>query len=138
MRKTMTAYFCDFCGKSTDDSDVMVAGPNGAAICSGCVKIARDVTDDHQRSLDSTGQERAARHAGRGGMADRFASWLVGLSITWWLAERGFMPCRLIPLCIARSVGVPVCWAHLVGRESINTSHDAGAHMELDEGCRHA
>ncbi len=71
-------------------------------------------------------------------MADRFASWLVGLPVVWWLAEHGFMSCRLIPLCIARSIGVPVRWAHLVGRESINTSDDAGAHMESDEGCRHA
>jgi hypothetical protein len=52
-------------------------------------------------------------------MRDRFASWLIGLPITWWLAEHGFKSCHLLPLCIARAVGVPVRWRHLTGRAGI-------------------
>jgi len=49
MRKAMTAYFCDFCGKSSLDCEVTVAASNGAAICSGCVKIAQDVINAWQQ-----------------------------------------------------------------------------------------
>jgi len=53
-------------------------------------------------------------------MRDAFASWLVGLPITWWLAERGFKAAHLIPLCIARQVaGVSIKWCHLTGRVGI-------------------
>lgn len=51
---------------------------------------------------------------------DHFASWLVGLSITRWLAWHGFKPCHLIPLCLAHAFGIPVRWNHLTGRRSIN------------------
>lgn len=71
-------------------------------------------------------------------LLDRFASWLVGLPTTWWLAERGIMSARLLPLCIAGAMGVPVRWAHLMGRVSINTVADAGARKVSGEGCRHA
>lgn len=59
-------------------------------------------------------------------MRDRFASWLVGLRITRWLAWNGFMSCHLIPLCIARSIGVPVRWHHLTGRAGIMDAEPCG------------
>lgn len=59
-------------------------------------------------------------------MRDRFASWIVGLRITRWLAWHGFMSCHLIPLCIARSIGVPVRWHHLTGRADINYADTTG------------
>lgn len=51
---------------------------------------------------------------------DCLASWLVGLRITRWLAWHGFKSCHLIPLCIARAIGVTVRWHHLTGRLDIN------------------
>lgn len=53
-------------------------------------------------------------------MADRFASWLVGLSITRWLAWNGFMSGRLIPLCLARDFGVLVRWRHLTRKAAVS------------------
>ncbi len=52
-------------------------------------------------------------------LLDRFAAWVVGLSFTWWLAERGFKPAHLLPLCIAHGVGLSVRWHHLTGRVGI-------------------
>ncbi len=71
-------------------------------------------------------------------MRDAFASWLVGLPITWLLAERGFKSAHLLPLCMARAVGVPVRWEHLMGRVSINSVSDAADCMAECEVCRHA
>lgn len=68
---------------------------------------------------------------------DSFASWLVGLPITWWLAEHGFMSARLLPLCIARAVEVPVRWEHLTGRVSINTADDDAVRTELPGAYQH-
>lgn len=59
-------------------------------------------------------------------MRDRFASWLVGLPITWWLAEHGLKSAHLQPLCIARAFGVPVRWHHLTGMVDINTVDPTG------------
>lgn len=70
----------------------------------------------------------------RESLRDRFASWLCSRHIVWKLAEAGFMSARLTPLCIARCFGVPVRWAHLTGRASINTVSGA-AECEV---CRHA
>lgn len=67
---------------------------------------------------------------------DRFASWLTALPITWWMAERGFMSARLIPLCIARNVaGLPIRWSHLIGR--VGVMDDFGCCAERAEDCRH-
>lgn len=52
-------------------------------------------------------------------MRDAFASWLVGLHLTWWLAERGFKSAHLLPLCIGNGVGLRVRWHHLTGRVGI-------------------
>ena len=60
-------------------------------------------------------------------MRDRFASWLVGLSITRWLAWHGFKSCHLIPLCLAHAFGVPVRWHHLTGKVNINDVYPADA-----------
>lgn len=60
-------------------------------------------------------------------LRDRFASWLCSRRIVWAAAEAGFMSARLLPLCIARCVGVPVRWEHLAGRVSINTKETSHA-----------
>lgn len=70
-------------------------------------------------------------------MRDRFASWLIGLPITWWLAEHGFKSCHLLPLCIGHAVGVPVRWHHLTGRADLMDVHYPGE-APAREGARHA
>ncbi len=59
-------------------------------------------------------------------MRDHFASWLVGLRVTRWLAWRGFMSCHLIPLCLAHAFGVPVRWRHLTRKAAV--SYAGGRH----------
>lgn len=55
MRKSSIQYFCDFCGKSSTDNEVLVAAPSGAAICVACVEIAQNLIgrwrQDHGRPL---------------------------------------------------------------------------------------
>lgn len=53
-------------------------------------------------------------------MRDWIANWIIGMPVVWWLAERGFRPAHLLPLCIARHVcGIPIRWHHLTGRVGI-------------------
>jgi ATP-dependent Clp protease ATP-binding subunit ClpX len=34
---------CSFCGKSQDDVEKMVAGPDGVYICNECVALCKDI-----------------------------------------------------------------------------------------------
>ncbi len=69
---------------------------------------------------------------------DRFANWLCSQLWVWgWAEKRGsFLAVRTCRLCMARSVGVSIGWAHLVGKLDLN---DALAdHAAQVGGNRHA
>lgn len=46
MKKQADKYFCDFCGKSQYEVELMIAGPNGHAICGYCTEIAMDIVNE--------------------------------------------------------------------------------------------
>jgi ATP-dependent Clp protease ATP-binding subunit ClpX len=43
-------YACDFCGKVRTHVEVMIAGPNGAAICNECVKLSAEMIADRVKA----------------------------------------------------------------------------------------
>lgn len=44
---TGRAVFCSFCGKSADEVDSVISGPNGVHICNECVRHAGDMIKAH-------------------------------------------------------------------------------------------
>ena len=50
MMKTYLKPFCDFCDKSNDDVDLMIAGPeNKIHICDECVALCVDVLEKRKK-----------------------------------------------------------------------------------------
>ena len=45
-------WYCDFCEKSNDEVDVMIAGPNGHAICGSCTEIAMEIIIEKKKELE--------------------------------------------------------------------------------------
>ena len=39
--------YCSFCGKSADEVDSIISGPNGVHICNECVRNAFDMIKSH-------------------------------------------------------------------------------------------
>ena len=39
---TDTNYFCAFCGKTGDQVNAMISGPNGIYICDECISVCAD------------------------------------------------------------------------------------------------
>ena len=78
---TDTNYFCAFCGKTGDQVNAMISGPNGIYICDECISVCADammrdlglhlpqdddLSDDMSQGMPSQGTARHARHgAGR-------------------------------------------------------------------------
>jgi len=52
MRKVKETWHCDFCEKSNDEVDVMIAGPNGHAICGSCAEIAMEIVIQKKKDLE--------------------------------------------------------------------------------------
>ncbi len=50
--------FCDFCGKWTDVSELLVKAPNGACICPDCVDVAVAIIKD-DRDKEAQAQQAA-------------------------------------------------------------------------------
>ena len=49
-------YKCSFCGKTDDQVNRLVAGPNGVYICDGCIKLCTEILDNDEQEhalLDS-------------------------------------------------------------------------------------
>jgi len=59
--KVVTNLGCDFCGKSEDDIDAIVAGPNGSGICNACVDLCNHVIAEHKAKSAEDGAARAIR-----------------------------------------------------------------------------
>ena len=49
MRKQVNKYFCDFCGRSQDEVEVMIVGPADSSIYGTCKKIAMDIVVNYER-----------------------------------------------------------------------------------------
>lgn len=69
---------------------------------------------------------------------DRFANWLCTQTWVWgWAEKRGSrFAVRVCRLCMARGVGVPIRWVHLVGRRDLNDA--LSDHVARIGGNRHA
>lgn len=42
-------YKCSFCGKTDDQVNRLVAGPNGVYICDGCIKLCTEILDNDEQ-----------------------------------------------------------------------------------------
>lgn len=42
-------YKCSFCGKTDDQVNKLVAGPNGVYICDGCIKLCTEILDNDEQ-----------------------------------------------------------------------------------------
>lgn len=42
-------YKCSFCGKTDDQVDKLVAGPNGVYICDGCIRLCGEILDNDEQ-----------------------------------------------------------------------------------------
>jgi ATP-dependent protease Clp ATPase subunit len=43
-------YYCDFCGKSQDELEVLVVGLKEEAICNECIPICAEIIELHKRN----------------------------------------------------------------------------------------
>jgi ATP-dependent protease Clp ATPase subunit len=56
--KEKLIYICDFCGKSQDDVEKMIAGPRPSVICNECVALCVEIlaTGAEKRSTSEVSQ----------------------------------------------------------------------------------
>jgi len=47
-------WACWFCGKTTDEVEILIAGPNDICICNRCVKICNDIIAEHKAKKKET------------------------------------------------------------------------------------
>ena len=45
---------CSFCGRSENDVEKMITGPNGVYICSDCVEICSDILKKEKEKSDTS------------------------------------------------------------------------------------
>ncbi len=48
MTEELKKTYCSFCGKSEDESEIIITSENGSAICSKCVDLCRDIVGSHR------------------------------------------------------------------------------------------
>lgn len=48
MKANRLVFYCDFCKKSEDDVDQIIAGVDNTAICNECVQVCVDILKEKQ------------------------------------------------------------------------------------------
>ena len=119
---------CSFCGKGRNESDYLVAGPRGVAICSECAglahQVASEVLVDEETDLLLTGISRLVtndeRHGSYSGEIEK-AAVAVRLGRVTWIGSEADLPSRYRDLrtidCDGRMVtpGFVDAGTHLLG-----------------------
>lgn len=49
MKSSNDVWLCDFCGKNQNDTETIVAGPDGVAICDECIDLSMEILTERRR-----------------------------------------------------------------------------------------
>ncbi len=64
IRKDPKKYYCSFCGKTDDDANRLIVGPNRVCICDECARLCGEILDDTE--AEDSGHEEETDHAEMG------------------------------------------------------------------------